>query len=328
MSGIPPGNHIKIIMHNQKLDLNNQKDLLKEIDGHLIRIEKDLKNNIKLTNDDVFRDQPAGDIQGSLQAHLKNAQYILDLMNQDAKPLLVFFTDCSSSLFELHHRLATQKVNLAAQNSGLDIPQSSKSYWQQSGQLDATIHRLHVNDTQLISIDLAEENKVCHQFGFINHENELEYLSSITQGAHLTYSKLMELKVKMNLERAGLGRQSAISTKKLFEREDKVKFEIKHGCLNVSDPYAHSSTITSKRSQTVQQSNAAVGQSPSQRNQFGTFSKRGKDKFNKLRQINSLQKIMFPRASNFFGFMNSQEIVDFLGSRYVANQYLLKQDLQ
>ena len=28
--------------------------------------------------------------QGSLQAHLYNAQYILDLMDQDAKPLLVF----------------------------------------------------------------------------------------------------------------------------------------------------------------------------------------------------------------------------------------------
>ena len=54
------------------------------------------------------------------------------------------------------------------------------SDWQSSGRLDASIHRLHLNDTQLISIDLAEENKVCQQFGFVNHENELVYLTSIT----------------------------------------------------------------------------------------------------------------------------------------------------
>ena len=44
------------------------------------------------------------DIEGSLQAHLKNAQYILDLMEQDAKPLLVFFTDCTNSLLNLKQR--------------------------------------------------------------------------------------------------------------------------------------------------------------------------------------------------------------------------------
>ena len=111
-----------------------------------------MKNNIKLTSE-VFKDQPpASDIQGSLQAHLKNAQYILDLMNLDAKPLLVFFTDCTNSLFELHQRLAKQKLYGAA---------TKHSNWQKSGQLDASIHRLHLNDTTLISIDLAEENKVC-----------------------------------------------------------------------------------------------------------------------------------------------------------------------
>ena len=49
----------------------------------------------------IAKKQPTDDLesQGSLQAHLYNAQYVLDLMNQDAKPLLVFFTDCTNSLF-------------------------------------------------------------------------------------------------------------------------------------------------------------------------------------------------------------------------------------
>ena len=49
VSGIPPGNAIKIIMHNQKIDKNNLKDLLTNIEGQLIHIEQNMKNNIKLT---------------------------------------------------------------------------------------------------------------------------------------------------------------------------------------------------------------------------------------------------------------------------------------
>ena len=74
-----------------------------------MHIEQNMKSNIKLTADDALKDSSVADIQGSLQAHLKNAQYILDLMNLNAKPLLVFFTDCTSSLFELHNRMATHK---------------------------------------------------------------------------------------------------------------------------------------------------------------------------------------------------------------------------
>ena len=81
------------------------KEILKDIERELVNIEQNMKNNIKLIAD-VLKDQPTQDIQGSLQAHLKNAQYILDLMNLDAKPLLVFLTDCTNSLFELHHRVA------------------------------------------------------------------------------------------------------------------------------------------------------------------------------------------------------------------------------
>lgn len=75
--------------------------------------------------------------------------------------------------------------------------------------MDASIHRLHLNDTQLISIDLAEENQVCQQFGFVNHENELAYLTSITQGVHLTYSKLMEIKRKIDAGQPNRTRRDA-----------------------------------------------------------------------------------------------------------------------
>jgi hypothetical protein len=51
VSGIPPGNHIKIIMHNQKIDLNNLKDLLTNIEGQLLCLEQNMKNNIKLTSE-------------------------------------------------------------------------------------------------------------------------------------------------------------------------------------------------------------------------------------------------------------------------------------
>ena len=62
VSGIPPGNAIKIIMHNQKIDKNNLKDLLTNIEGQLIHIEQNMKNNIKLTSE-VLKDYPNADIQ-------------------------------------------------------------------------------------------------------------------------------------------------------------------------------------------------------------------------------------------------------------------------
>lgn len=64
----------------------------------------------------------------------------------------------------------------------------------------------------------------------------------------------MDIKLKINLERGNLflDKQSAFLTKKLFEREDKVKFEIKNGFLNVMDPYAHSSSAANnKRGQII-----------------------------------------------------------------------------
>lgn len=54
VSGIPPGNHIKLITHNQKIDVHNLKDLLTNIEGQLVHIEQNMKNNIKLTADDVL----------------------------------------------------------------------------------------------------------------------------------------------------------------------------------------------------------------------------------------------------------------------------------
>jgi hypothetical protein len=53
----------------------------------------------------MYSNQSMPDIGGSLQAHLKNAQRILDLMDSDAKPLLVFFTDCKNSLYDLKQSL-------------------------------------------------------------------------------------------------------------------------------------------------------------------------------------------------------------------------------
>ena len=93
----------------------------------------------------------------------------------------------------------------------------------------------------MISIDLAEENKVCQQFGFINHENELTYLTSITQGVHLSYAQLMRIKHRIDEERglSSLFRQPDPQrthlTKNLFDKEAKFRFEIIDGHLKQVD---------------------------------------------------------------------------------------------
>ena len=50
VSGLPPGNNIKIIVHNQKLDVRDVSDLLKSIDQKLVKIENELRNNLKNLN--------------------------------------------------------------------------------------------------------------------------------------------------------------------------------------------------------------------------------------------------------------------------------------
>ena len=71
------------------------------VDSQLTLIAREIKIDIE-THEKYVKNRQNHDVQGSLQAHLTNAQYIFDLMNLDAKPLLVFFTDCTSSLQELH----------------------------------------------------------------------------------------------------------------------------------------------------------------------------------------------------------------------------------
>ena len=97
VSGLPPGNNVKPIVVNQKVEQGNLTELIKSLDQRLIYIEHMLRQNTQQTATDLADDG----IKGSLQTHLENAQYILDLMHYDAKPLLVFFTDSTSSLLEL-----------------------------------------------------------------------------------------------------------------------------------------------------------------------------------------------------------------------------------
>jgi hypothetical protein len=83
-------------------------------------------------------------IKGSLQTHLENAQYILDLMHYDAKPLLVFFTDSTNSLLEL--QMANER------NGG-----KREVFSSHFGNLDASIHKLHLSDARVISVNLQSE---------------------------------------------------------------------------------------------------------------------------------------------------------------------------
>lgn len=71
-------------------------------------------------------------------------------MNADAKPLLFFLTDSTNSLKALH---SMNNINF--------------------GQLDSSTHKLHLQDTRIVSVDLQTENKVCGPFGYLNHESEL-----------------------------------------------------------------------------------------------------------------------------------------------------------
>jgi hypothetical protein len=64
---------------------------MKTVNHRLSTIEHSLRSTVSKRTEETSS-------SGSLQAHLFNAQYILDLMNQDAKPLLVFITDCTNSL--------------------------------------------------------------------------------------------------------------------------------------------------------------------------------------------------------------------------------------
>ena len=83
-------------------------------------------------------------------------------MSQDAKPLLVFFTDCANTL-----------IPQTQQRGGMLLDVNF-------GHIDKVIHKLHLSDTKIISIDLMNENKTCNTLGYINHENELLYLTQIT----------------------------------------------------------------------------------------------------------------------------------------------------
>lgn len=93
---------------------------MKTINHRLSTIEHTIKKNIS-------KQQEGTDIssQGSLQAHLYNAQYILDLMNQDAKPLLVFFTDSTNSLIKLQQSVATTQSKYAKPNQKGKKPEPS-----------------------------------------------------------------------------------------------------------------------------------------------------------------------------------------------------------
>jgi len=73
-------------VHNQKVDSTNLHTFIRTIEGRLAVIEHDLKRNIQVTQTLRGKEKSThgvetSDIEGSLQAHLKNAQYILDLMN-------------------------------------------------------------------------------------------------------------------------------------------------------------------------------------------------------------------------------------------------------
>lgn len=66
VSGLPPGNNTKLIVHNQKIDHRDLAQMLKSIETRLINIERHLRQNVqqKKTEDTT---------RGSLQVHLENA---------------------------------------------------------------------------------------------------------------------------------------------------------------------------------------------------------------------------------------------------------------
>lgn len=76
ISGLPPDNSLQLIVQNMKLDKNNLRGLMETINYRLSTIEHTLRKGIqkKTSQSDLCS-------QGSLQAHLHNAQYVLDLMN-------------------------------------------------------------------------------------------------------------------------------------------------------------------------------------------------------------------------------------------------------
>ena len=94
---------------------------------------------------------------------------------------------------------------------------------------------------------MSPENKLCNTFGYINHENELIYLTSITQGIHLTYSKLLQIDARLEAThgsqnpggaRQGKGKnqhQNAPLEAALFDKDGKVKFQIVNGALQLVD---------------------------------------------------------------------------------------------
>lgn len=47
MSGLPPGNNLKLIIHNQKVDQRDVSDILKSIDFKLQKIENELRCNMQ-----------------------------------------------------------------------------------------------------------------------------------------------------------------------------------------------------------------------------------------------------------------------------------------
>ena len=102
--------------------------------------------------------------------HICNADKILNLMSVGAKPLLVIFTDATTSLMSRGGKKS----------------------------LDSIIGRLHSNDTKIITVDLCDENRVANTFGYVNHDEHLKYLAYVTCGAHFDYQTLIRMAGKFS----------------------------------------------------------------------------------------------------------------------------------
>ena len=163
VSGMP-GQNINLIQHNIKIDKWDVETIIRSLDKYLDEQEMQLRKNIqKGVREDSTK--------GALQVHLDNGQYILDLMHRDAKPLLIFFTDSTNTLRKLGDMKRHQHMGL----------------------IDESIHRLHLSDARVISVDLQSDHNSSNVLGYINQESELHYITRITGGAHFSYDRLMEI---------------------------------------------------------------------------------------------------------------------------------------
>ena len=151
-------------------------------------------------------------------------------MSQDAKPLLVFFTDCANTL-----------IPQTQQRGGMLLDVNF-------GHIDKVIHKLHLSDTKIISIDLMNENKTCNTLGYINHENELLYLTQITQGVNLTYDQLMAIDRKMCQEQKVSKKEDPFSCAALFAKEGTIRFSQDDGCLMIVNSFEANKTTVEQDS--------------------------------------------------------------------------------